>query len=53
MELASQKFRANAPELDPLRIGTGWKKKTLERYRSLFRVLLETAIQDPDIWINW
>jgi len=24
MELASQKFRQNAPELDPLRLGTGW-----------------------------
>jgi dihydroxy-acid dehydratase len=29
MELASQKFRANAPELDPLRIGTGWKPEDL------------------------
>ena len=29
MELASQKFRANAPELDPLRIGTGWKEEDL------------------------
>ena len=24
MELPSQKFRKNAPELDPLRLGTGW-----------------------------
>ena len=29
MELASQKFRANSPELDPLRIGTGWKEEDL------------------------
>ena len=26
MELTSQKMRKLAPELDPLRIGTGWKK---------------------------
>ena len=51
MELASQKFRANAPELDPLRIGTGWKEEDLGKVQ--IRVLLETAIQDPDIWINW
>jgi dihydroxy-acid dehydratase len=31
MELASQKFRANAPELDPLRLGTGWKPEDLSK----------------------
>lgn len=25
MELTSQKLRKIAPELDPLRLGTGWK----------------------------
>ncbi len=29
MELISQKMRQLAPELDPLRIGTGWKKEDL------------------------
>jgi dihydroxy-acid dehydratase len=31
MELRSQRFRANAPELDPLRIGTGWKEEDLSK----------------------
>ena len=29
MELISQKMRSLAPELDPLRIGTGWRKEEL------------------------
>ena len=29
MELKSQEMRKFAPELDPLRIGTGWKKEDL------------------------
>ena len=29
MELVSQKMRKLAPELDPLRIGTGWKPEDL------------------------
>ena len=31
MELISQKFRANAPEWDPLKIGTGWKIEDLDK----------------------
>lgn len=31
MELQSQKMRKLAPELDPLRIGTGWKKEDLSK----------------------
>ncbi len=31
MELASQKMRKLAPELDPLRIGTGWKPEDLDK----------------------
>lgn len=31
MELISQKMRKTAPELDPLRIGTGWKEEDLEK----------------------
>lgn len=31
MELKSQKMRELAPELDPLRIGTGWKKEDLSK----------------------
>lgn len=29
MNLKSQEMRKLAPELDPLRIGTGWKKEDL------------------------
>ena len=29
MELRSQKLRKIAPELDPLRLGTGWGKRRL------------------------
>lgn len=31
MELISQKMRRLAPELDPLRLGTGWKKEDLAK----------------------
>lgn len=31
MELKSRKMRELAPELDPLRIGTGWKKEDLDK----------------------
>ena len=31
MELISQKMRKLAPELDPLRLGTGWKKEDLSK----------------------
>jgi len=31
MELRSQEMRKNAPELDPLRIGTGWKPEDLSK----------------------
>ena len=31
MELISQKMRTLAPELDPLRIGTGWKPEDLAK----------------------
>lgn len=33
MCLVSQEMRKLAPELDPLRIGTGWKKRILVKYR--------------------
>ena len=34
MELISQKMRRLAPEMDPLRIGTGWKPEDLPSLRS-------------------
>ena len=43
MELRSQKLREIAPELDPLRLGTGWKLEDLSKPPS------ETAIPEADI----
>lgn len=48
MELISQKMRKLAPELDPLRIGTGWKKKIWIKYRLWWRAPTETVIREAD-----
>lgn len=42
MELKSQEMRKLAPELDPLRIGTGWKKDDLEKPQ----VMIESTFGD-------
>lgn len=42
MELTSQKMRALAPELDPLRIGTGWKPEDLSKVQ----VIIESTFGD-------
>lgn len=42
MELVSQKMRKLAPELDPLRIGTGWKPEDLSKPQ----VLIESTFGD-------
>ncbi len=42
MELVSQKMRQLAPELDPLRIGTGWKPEDLDKVQ----VLIESTFGD-------
>ena len=42
MELISQKMRKLAPELDPLRIGTGWKKEELEKPQ----IIIESTFGD-------
>ena len=42
MELVSQEMRKLAPELDPLRIGTGWKKEDLDKVQ----VLIESTYGD-------
>ena len=49
MKLKSQEMRELAPELDPLRIGTGWKPEDLSKPQ----VMLETAIRAAAIWISW
>lgn len=42
MELRSQKMRELAPELDPLRLGTGWKQEDLEKPQ----VIIESTFGD-------
>lgn len=42
MELTSQKMRKLASELDPLRIGTGWKKEDLDKVQ----VMIESTYGD-------
>ena len=42
MELVSQKMRKLAPELDPLRIGCGWKKEDLDKPQ----ILIESTAGD-------
>ena len=41
-DMPSQVFRANAPELDPLRIGTGWKPEDLGK----IQVFIESTFGD-------
>lgn len=56
MELVSQKMRELAPELDPLRIGTGWKPEDLGK----IQVIIESTFGDShpgsghlDILVEW
>ena len=42
MELTSQKLRRLAPELDPLRIGTGWKPEDLSKVQ----IIIESTAGD-------
>lgn len=42
MELTSQKLRKLAPELDPLRIGTGWKPEDLDKVQ----IIIESTAGD-------
>mgnify|MGYP002625329826 FL=1 len=42
MELTSQKLRKIAPELDPLRIGTGWKPEDLDKVQ----IIIESTSGD-------
>ena len=42
MKLKSQEMRKLAPELDPLRIGTGWKKEDLDKVQ----IMVESTYGD-------
>ena len=39
MQLKSQKMRKLAPELDPLRIGTGWTKEDLGKVQVIVHAI--------------
>lgn len=43
--LRSEEVRKLAPEMDPLRMGMGWKWVTCLNHRLWWKVLMETAIQ--------
>ena len=45
--LRSQKIRELAPEMDPLRLGMGWKLDDLEKPQILMKAPMATAIRDP------
>ena len=53
MKLKSQEMRELAPELDPLRIGTGWKPEDLSKPQVMIDSTLETVIRAAAIWISW
>ena len=49
MQLKSQEMRKLAPELDPLRIGTGWTKEDLGKVQVWLKAPMVTAIREADI----
>jgi len=49
MELTSQKLRKIAPELDPLRLGTGWKLEDLSKPQ----IIIESTFGDREADIFW
>ena len=48
MKLRSQELRKIAPELDPLRLGTGWKLEDLSKPQ----IMIEMCIRDRCIEIR-
>ena len=50
--LKSQEMRKLAPELDPLRIGTGWKPEELAMPQVIIESTAGTAIREADISIS-
>ena len=53
MSLISQKMRTLAPEMDPLRIGTGWSLKIFPSRRFLSRAHSATHIPAAATWTSW
>lgn len=53
MELISQKMRRLAPELDPLRLGTGWKPEELSKPQIIVESTFGDSTREADIWTNW
>lgn len=52
MELRSQKLRELAPEIDPLRLGTGWKLEDLSKPQIINEVHLAIVTQIVDIFLT-
>ena len=50
MELRSQKLRELAPEIDPLRLGTGWKLEDLSKPQIIIESTLAIVTQVVDIF---
>ena len=49
MKLVSQEMRKIAPELDPLRIGTGWKPEDLSKPQVIIESTFGDSIREADI----
>ena len=47
--MKSQQLRKLAPELDSLRLGSGWKIDELSKPQ----IIVDIAIREAPIWINW
>ena len=53
MELTSQKLRKIAPELDPLRLGTGWKLEDLSKPQIMIESTFGDSHPGSDIFWIW
>ena len=53
MELTSQKLRKIAPELDPLRLGTGWKLEDLSKPQIMIESTFGDSHPEADIFWIW
>lgn len=53
MELTSQKMRKLAPELDPLRLGTGWTPDELSKPQIIVESTFGDSTPAAAIWTSW
>ena len=50
--MKSQQLRKLAPELDSLRLGSGWKIDELSKPQIIVESITDIAIREAPIWIN-